>query len=66
MVRTMQYSPDFADLSRAGGVVAQTLDREARQRLADSYSPPWQTLADVPVEFRDAVSLAMVQIRRDR
>lgn len=62
----MRFSPDYADLSRAGAVVVQTLDREARQRLVDSYSPPWQTLADVPAEFRDAVSLAMVQIRRNR
>lgn len=62
----MTFSPDFADLSRAGAVVAQGLDIDARQRLAESYSPPWQTLADVPSEFRDSVALAMVEIRRER
>ena len=59
-------SKDYADLSRAGAVVAQTLDRDARKRLSDSYEPPWQQLADVPMEFRDPVALAMVKIRRAR
>lgn len=66
MQRMATFSADYADLSRAGARVAQTLDRDARQRLADSYSPPWQSLANVPIEFRDAVSLAMVEIRRER
>jgi hypothetical protein len=61
-----EFSKDFADLSRAGAIVAQTLEVDARKRLAASYSPPWQSLVDVPSEFRDAVALAMVGIRRKR
>jgi hypothetical protein len=60
------FSQDYADLSRAGAVVAQSLDVDARKRLGDSYAPPWQALADVPLEFRDSVALAMVKIRRAR
>lgn len=64
MEKKIVISPDIVDLSRAGARVAQTLEIDARQRLAESYSRPWQTLTDVPMEFRDAVSLAMAQIRR--
>ena len=60
------FSKDYADLSRAGAVVAQSLDADARKRLGDSYATPWQALADVPLEFRDPVALAMVKIRRAR
>lgn len=59
-----EFSEDFADLSRSGAIVAQTLGVDARKRLAASYSPPWQSLTDVPQEFRDAVAVAMVKIRK--
>ena len=61
------YSKDYADLSRAGARVVQNMDMETRKRLSDSYNAKaWQYISDVPIEFRDAVALAMVKLRRER
>ena len=62
---SVEYTREYADLSRGGAVVAQTLEPEARTRMALSYeSKPWQSITDVPVEFRDAVARAIVEMRR--
>ena len=61
------YSKDYADLSRAGARIVQNMDIETRKRLSDSYNAkPWQSISDVPIEFRDSVALAMVKLRRER
>ena len=61
------YSKDYADLSRTGARIVQNMDIETRKRLSDSYNAkPWQSISDVPIEFRDSVALAMVKLRRDR
>ena len=61
------YSKDYADLSRAAARVVQNMDIETRKRLSDSYNAKaWQSISDVPIEFRDAVALAMVKLRRER